>query len=93
MHREGLIDHPDEVSTGIFIHIPGAPLKQWDAERGKISLVHQHHTCRWLLKIASSVHLEGFLSVNLNASIGRHGVGADSDSGDCLHLTNASCRR
>src|SRR5271154_3652109 len=81
--RESAIDDRDEVSAGVFIRIPEAPLKQRDAERSEISLVDQHHTGLRLLPIAGSVDVEG----DLNASIGRRGIGAgrvsgDSDSGD-----------
>ena len=60
---KALIDHRDEVSAGVFIRIPEAALKQRDAERSEISLVDQHHTGLRLLAIASSVDVEGALSM------------------------------
>lgn len=73
-----MIDDRDEVSADVFIRIPDATLKEGDVERGKISLVDQHHTSLRLLAVASSVKVEG----TLIASIGRRGIRADSDSGD-----------
>src|SRR5271170_5375449 len=76
--RESAIDDRDEVSAGVFIRIPEAPLKERDAERSEISLVDQHHTGLRLLAIASSVDTDS----TLIASIRRRGIRADSDSGD-----------
>src|SRR5260370_38463316 len=78
--REGVIDYRDEVSADVFIPIPDAALKQRDAQRSEISLADQYHADLRLLAIASSVDLEGFLSIS--ASIGRRGLGANSDGGD-----------
>src|SRR5215471_3567826 len=76
--RESPIDDGDEVSPGVFIRTPNAPLQQRNSERSEIPLADQHHTSLRLLAIATSVDDERAL----NISTGRRGVDADSDRGD-----------